>query len=84
MPKKARSRPEKQPNALVLWIESRTGKRHGVMQKELAEAIGLSPPAFSIRMKSGKFDYLEIVKIFDYLNATDTERLIVTKGRMKA
>ncbi len=83
MPKKARSRPEKKPNALVLWIESRTGKRHGVAQKDLAEAIGLSPPAFSLRMKNGKFDYVEIVKIFDYLNATDTERLIVTKGGMK-
>lgn len=80
MPKKARSRPAMKPNAFVLWIESRTGKRHGVTQKELAEEIGLSPPAFSIRMKNGKFDYSEIVKIFDYLNATDTERLIVTKG----
>lgn len=80
MPKMARSRPEKKPNAFVLWIESRTGKRHGVMQKDIAEAIGLSQPAFSIRMKSGKFDYMEIVKIFDYLNATDTERLVVTKG----
>lgn len=80
MPKKARSRPVKQPNALVLWIESRTGKRHGVMQKDVAEAIGLSPPAFSIRMEKGKFDYTEMVKIFDYLNATDTERLIVMKG----
>lgn len=80
MPKKARSRPEKKPNTFVLWIESRTGKRHGVIQKELAEAIGLSPPAFSMRMKSGKFNYEEIVEIFEYLNATDTERLIVTKG----
>lgn len=80
MPKRARNRPDKNPNALVLWIESRTGKQHGVMQKDLAEAIGLSPPAFSIRMKNGRFDYSEIVKIFDYLDATDTERLIVTKG----
>lgn len=80
MPKKARSRPEKKPNTFVLWIESRTGKRHGIMQKDLAEAIGLSPPAFSIRMKNGKFDYCEIVKIFEYLKATNAERLEIMKG----
>lgn len=80
MPKRARSRLEKEPNTFVLWIESRTGKRHGVMQKELAELIGLSPPAFSMRMKNGKFDYAEMVKIFDYLNAMDGERLRVMKG----
>lgn len=84
MPRMARSRPEKKANALVLWIESKTGKRHGVMQKELAEAIGLSPPAFSVRMRTGKFDFGEMVIIFDYLKATDTERIKITKGEVVA
>ncbi len=80
MPKKARSRPEKKPNEFVLWVESRMGNRHGIMQKDLADVIGISASAFSVRMKNGKFDYEEIVKIFDYLKATDNERLRVMKG----
>lgn len=80
MPKKARSRPEIKPNSLVLWIESRTGSRHGVYQKDLANLIGIDKSSFNNRMKKGKFDYMEIVKIFDFLEATDRERLEIMKG----
>ena len=80
MPKKARSRPKIKPNNFVLWIESRTGKLHGVLYKDLAELLGITSASFSSRMKTGKFDYSEIVKIFDFLNATDRERLEVMKG----
>lgn len=82
MPKKARSRPEaeKKSNKLSLWIESKTGSLHGVYRKDLAELIGITGSAFSIRMKEGKFDYSEIVKIFDFLGATEKERSEVMKG----
>ena len=80
MQKKPRSRPEVKPNGFVLWIESRTGSRHGVYMKDLAELIGITKSAFNNRMKTGKFDYLEIVKIFDFLGATDKECLEVMKG----
>lgn len=80
MPKKARSRPDTKPNGLVLWIESRTGSRHGVYEKDLADLIGITRSSFSNRMKTGKFDYLEIVKIFEFLNATNKECLEIMKG----
>lgn len=80
MPKQARSRPKIKPNNFVLWIESRTGKLHGVLYKDLADLLGITKASFSNRMQTGKFDYLEIVKIFEFMNATDRERLEVMKG----
>lgn len=80
MPKQARSKPKAKPNGFVLWIESKTGNRHGVYMKELADTLGITAAAFSCRMKTGRFDYMEILKIFDYLKATDRERLEVMKG----
>lgn len=80
MPKQPRSKPKVKPNKFVLWIESRTGSRHGVYQKDLATLIGIDKSSFNNRMKTGKFNYLEIVKIFDFLEATDRERLEIMKG----
>lgn len=81
MPKKARSRPEVKYNSFVLWIESHVGEKHGVFKKDVAKKIGLTPGAFSIRMKNGKFDYAEMVKIFDFFRATDDEILSIMKGK---
>lgn len=80
MPKKARSRPETKPNFFALWIESKTGRLHGVYGKDVADLIGITGSAFSTRMKTGEFSYSEILKIFDFLGATDKERLEVMKG----
>lgn len=80
MPKQARSRPKIKPNKFVLWIESKTGNLHGVYMKDLADLIGIDKSSFSSRMKTGKFDYLEIVKIFEFLNATNKECLEIMKG----
>lgn len=79
MPKKARSRPETKYNDFVLWIESRVGEKHGVYKRDVAEQIGLTSGAFSIRLKNGKFDYLEMIKIFKFLKATDAEILQLMK-----
>ncbi len=70
MPKKARSRPEVEPNKFVLFVESRTGSRHGIYQKDLAAALGLSESSFSVRMKSGHFRFEEIQALFGILGAT--------------
>lgn len=80
MPKKARSRPVKEPNKFVLWIEGQVGKRHGVWYKDIAEQIGIKPAAFTKRMESGRFDYSELVKIFKFLKATDEEIIQLMKG----
>lgn len=82
MPKKARSRPVKKPNSFVLWLDTQVGQRRGIWYKDLATVIGLKPAAFTQRMKSGKFDYLDMVKIFEFLNASDEDilRLMKQKG----
>lgn len=82
MPKKARSRPTKKANPFVLWLESQVGKRHGVRYMDLAEEIGIKPASLTKRMRSGKFDYLEMTKLFKYLKATDEDiiRLMRQKG----
>ena len=80
MPKQARSRPKTKPNKFVLWLESRTGTLHGVLYKDLADVIGITGASFSTRMKTGKFDYSEMVKIFKFLEATDREILEIMKG----
>ena len=80
MPKQERSRPKIKPNNFVLWIERKTGIRHDVYMKDLANLLGITGASFSNRMKTGKFDYLEIVKIFEFMNATDREILEVMKG----
>lgn len=81
MPKKARSRPVKKPNGFVLWLEGQVGKRHGIWYKDLAVVIGIKPAAFTRRMDSGKFDYSEMVKIFDFLGATDEDILNLMKKK---
>ncbi len=80
MPKQARSRPKIKPNKFVLWIESKTGSLHGVYMKDLADLLGITGASFSNRMKTGRFFYSEILQIFDFLGATDRERLEVMKG----
>lgn len=80
MPKQPRSKPKVKPNKFVLWVESRTGSLHGVYAKDLANLLGITGASFSNRMKTGKFDYAEIVKIFEFLNATDREIIEIMKG----
>lgn len=82
MPKKARSRPEvkKKPNGFVRYIMSKTDVSIGFQKKDLAAVIGITPAAFTARMKTGKFSLEEMLKIFELTGATDKERLEVMKG----
>lgn len=81
MPKKARSRPVKKPNSFVLWIDTQVGQRRGIWYKDLAAVIDLKPAAFTQRMKSGKFDYSEMVKIFNFLGTSDEDILKLMKQK---
>lgn len=77
MPKKARSRPkvETKPNGFVCYIMSKTDTAIGFQKKDLAAAIGITPAAFTARMKTGKFFVEDMVKIFEITGATKEEKL---------
>lgn len=51
----------------------------GIKQKDLAETIGISPSAFSIRWKNFNFDFEELVKMIDRVGFTDSEILKMIK-----
>ncbi len=42
-------------------------------QKKLAAAVGLSPPAFCIRLQDFKFSFEHLVNMFDALELSDEE-----------
>ncbi len=42
-------------------------------QKKLAAVVGLSPPAFSIRLKKFDFGFEHLVNMFDALGLSDEE-----------
>lgn len=67
----------------VAFIE---GKTRGTRQsdKDIAEILGLSPPAYCQRKKNGKmnFNYLELVKMFKQLRFTDEEIVKFMKGAL--
>lgn len=52
---------------------------HDVTQRMLAEVIGLSPPAFSIRFKTFDFDFEQLAKMFERLKLSDEEIVKVMK-----
>lgn len=50
-----------------------------VTQRNLAELVGLSPPAFCIRFKTFDFDFEELVKMIQRLEFSDEEILKLMK-----
>ncbi len=75
MPKKARSRPEpeKKKSEFATYVESKTGRHHGIYQKDLAAAIGVTPGAFSIKMSNGSIRFEEMRIVFHMLGSTKEE-----------
>ncbi len=73
MPKKARSRPEPKKSVFGTYVESKTGRRHGIYQKDLATAIGVTPGAFSIKMSDGSIRFEEMRIVFRMLGSTKEE-----------
>lgn len=45
----------------------------GKTQTQIAEVLGISQPALSKKMRSGTFGYVELLKIFSEVGATDEE-----------
>lgn len=75
--KQLRMTPEERgQDALIRYIDSRTGRHQEYTQARLAEKIGISPSAMSDRMtKKYQFRHNEILRIIRVLNATDAEIL---------
>lgn len=69
----------------VHFIEGKT-KQEGKRDKDIAELISISPPAYCLRKKNGKLDlsYLELVKVIDYLNLSDEEIVKLMRGKIKS
>lgn len=44
-----------------------------ITQRKLAEAVGLSPPAFCIRFKNFDFDFEQLAKMIGELGLSDEE-----------
>lgn len=63
---------------LSKWI---VGKMYEtkVRQREMAELLGITQPAFCQKLKSSYFTYGELLSVFKYLKATDEEILRLMK-----
>lgn len=68
----------------VAFLEGKTRGRR-LQDKDIADVIGLSPPAYCQRKRNGKLklNYLELVKIIDKLNLTDDEIVKLMRGKVK-
>lgn len=67
----------------VAFIEGKT-REAGKMDKDIAEAIGLSAPSYCIRKKDDqmKFSYPELVKMIVVLRLTDEEIVKLMRGQV--
>lgn len=78
MPRVSIKKKEYMANDLVKWINRRRADLN-LRQRDLAELLGISQPALSNRLEKGLFDYMDMIKIFKVLNATDEEILKIMK-----
>lgn len=67
-----------QRDCLIEFISGkmRSSKKN---QTVMGEVIGMQQASFGARLRAGNFDYMQLVKIFRELNATDEEILRVMK-----
>lgn len=65
-------------DAIKMFKEKMAG--NDITQKQLAEVIGLSPPAFCIRFKSFKFSFEELIKMIPKIGLSDDDILKLMKG----
>lgn len=63
---------------LIPWIIGRLYVK-GLHQKDLADKLGISNSALCARMRSGFFEYKDLLTIFKYLDASDAEILRLMK-----
>lgn len=64
------------------FIEGKTRGRR-LQDKDIASEIGISPQAYCQRKKDGrlKLGYMELVKIIRKLNLSDTEIVMLMRGK---
>lgn len=60
------------------WIIGQMRVMH-VNQEEMGKVIGVNQSGFSKRLSKGKFDHVELISIFERLEATDEEILRLMK-----
>lgn len=73
MPRVSINKKEYMKRDLVAWI---VGKMYGrYTQTDLARKLDISQPALSHKLKTGRFDFSELVIIFDFLEATPEEKV---------
>ena len=72
MPRVAIRKKEYKASDLSKWIAAKMYETK-LRQKQLADLIGISQPAFSHRLEKGQFDYKELLILFEKLEATDEE-----------
>lgn len=65
------------------FVNGKTRERQ-LLDKDLAELIGIKPPAYCKRKKDGKFDFsfMELVKIIRKLELTDEEIVKLMRGKL--
>lgn len=80
MPRVAIKKKDYMASDMAKWL---VGKMYenGLRQQDLAKMIGISQPAFSVRLKNGEFSYRELITLFENLKVTDEEVLKIMKGR---
>lgn len=78
MPRVSSKKKEYMASDLTQWIVGRLYVKN-LHQKDLAEKLGITKSALSLRMRSGFFEYKDLLTIFSYLDASDGEIIKLMK-----
>ena len=78
MPRVSAKKKEYMASDLTQWIIGRLYVKN-LHQKDLAEKLGITKSALSLRMRSGFFEYKDLLTIFSYLDASNEEIIKLMK-----
>ena len=80
MPKVYLTKQEKLNNKLTVLVYGRM-KVKRITQTQMGDLLGISQQGFSKKLKKAKFTYPELVLIFEKLEMSDEEILLVLRER---
>ena len=83
MPKVYLTKQDKLSEKLVMLIYGTMKVKH-ITQKRIADELGISQPAFAIKLKRKQFTFSDLVIIFGFLELPDDEILSVMRERRGA
>ena len=83
MPKVYLTKQDKLNNELVALIYGNMKVKH-VTQKQIADRLLISQPAFNGKLKRKKLTFEDLVTVFEILEFTDDQILSVMRGRRGA